>query len=251
MLNQINGVTRRMNKRFKIPDGCTHYPTRGRSTHYNEAIRYMKHPKDDKGSWLTTSNYDKATKHSDSWGTAIDIGAHIGMYAHKMVQDFQKVIAFEPIHHELLKENVPEAEIYPFALTCVSGNRKGGDGRYKHALFKGGETATMCYPKPGNSGSWEIIQELTPPSNHMEKREVALSSLDEWDFTDVDFVKIDAQGCEFEILKGGKKLFTDNSPVVLMEVKYRGRWDFKSIGFLAYLGYQVKEVLGADIIMMK
>lgn len=216
------------NKRFKIPDGCTHYPSRGRSTQYNQA-----------------------TKHLGSWRTAIDIGAHIGMYADKMVKDFERVIAFEPIHHELLKENVPEAEIYPFALTCVSGNRKGGDKRFKHASTKGGKTATMCYPRPGNSGSWEIIQELTPTPGKWEIREVVLSSLDEHDFTDVDFVKIDAQGCEFEILKGGKNLFTDNSPVVLMEVKYRGRWDYKSIGFLAQLGYQVKEVLGADIIMMK
>ena len=50
---------------------------------------------------------------------AIDGGAYVGSWTRILCQNFERVIAFEPVfkNYECLKKNVPDAELHCAALT--------------------------------------------------------------------------------------------------------------------------------------
>lgn len=65
-------------------------------------------------------------------------------------------------------------------------------------------------------------------------------ALDSFDFGKLDWLKIDAEGCELEILRGGTATITRCRPCVLLEQHYHvdPRCEEKCDAFLAELGYE-------------
>ena len=46
--------------------------------------------------------------------------------------------------------------------------------------------------------------------------------MDSFDLKNINFIKIDVQGYEFEVLEGGKKTFLNNTCVVCIEIERSG-----------------------------
>jgi FkbM family methyltransferase len=82
-----------------------------------------------------------------------------------------------------------------------------------------------------------VIVSGTPLSNRV-------STLDEESYReswpDIDFIKIDAEGQEAQVIVGGRELFAAASPLVMYQVKHGGkshndlRWLFEVLGYRSY-----------------
>lgn len=133
--------------------------------------------------------------------TAVDVGAHVGLWTHHLAPNFQKVAAFEPVRElrECFRENVlaENVELYPYALSNTEGE------------------VVMAGPSNGNSGNWALASQ----PEHEVTQKVLAYSLDDFDFNDVDLIKIDVEGWEVEVVRGAERLLDRCGPIVVVEQK--------------------------------
>lgn len=131
-------------------------------------------------------------------GTALDIGANVGLWSRDLTKHFARVIAFEPVavFRECLERNVSGANfvVSPLAL---------GDQDTQ---------ATMIITE-GNSGH----SHLDPAK--MGTGDVQVVRLDNLNMTDVDYIKIDCEGYEYRVLQGAEQTIKRCCPVVVVEQK--------------------------------
>jgi len=156
--------------------------------------------------WAVCKEHIKDTR------TAIDVGAHVGIFTRFLEELFDKVYAFEPEqeNRRCFYKNV-KSEIYPFPF-ALSSRRSHG---------------SLHNPKPNNTGAWEFVEDRGGVST------TQTMTLDSFPFIDVDFIKIDTQGMENEVLIGASRILQENKPVLCVEnsVEVRRRLEF--------LGYKV------------
>ena len=163
--------------------------------------------------------------------TVIDVGAHQGLYtllASKKVGSEGHVIAFEPSPRELrrLRWNLfinrcRNVCVVPFAV----GNSEGTAEFF------------VCLGKETGCNS------LRPPvvPDPVKKIQVPVTTLDRYiekfNVKHVDFIKIDAEGAELDVFKGGIKLLSNYSPLVLCEFadKRTEPWGYRSVDIYNFL----------------
>ncbi|MEF8699914.1 MAG: FkbM family methyltransferase [Candidatus Accumulibacter sp. UW20] len=171
----------------------------------------------------------------------IDIGANFGVYAlcmAKCVQPTGHVWAFEPTSSTalLLAEGIAangftQVTLVQSALSSVSG------------------TAQLSLnPNPELNS---LVHGATATSS---TETVALVSLDEcldrYGWQDIEWVKIDAEGEEANILKGGERFFTQLSPLVQYEIKAGADLHLELVTAFAALGYDsYRLVPGLDLLV--
>jgi FkbM family methyltransferase len=146
------------------------------------------------------SQYNAGVKHAAKRRTAIDVGAHIGIFTQRYAQLFQRVIAIEPVNIRYLRANTakyPNVEIYHNAAS----NRE-GDTVYLHNPSKNNE----------NSGAWEITTEPTDTS-------ITTITIDGLNLSVVDIIKIDTQGVEYSVILGAHNTIKQCRPVIHIESK--------------------------------
>lgn len=179
---------------------------------------------------------------------AIDIGAHIGTWSMHLVKEFDWLQAFEPIpaHRAIYPYNVPmdTVTLHPTAL----GNRVGTvelhwDPCHTGNTHRNVELWSAGVPLPAQPGrpSPEII---TAP----------IRPLDDFGFTEVDFIKIDVEGVEMEVVEGARETIVENRPWMVVEqkgndAKYYGQRRNEASAFLCGLGMKVYENISGDHIM--
>ncbi|MBN2669968.1 MAG: FkbM family methyltransferase [Bacteroidales bacterium] len=136
----------------------------------------------------------------------IDIGCHKGEILDLMYKFSPngKHYAFEPIPHmyqNLIEHYSKKATIYPYALSDESGET----------------TFQFVKNAPAYSGIKKRRYDISNPD--IEEIKVELKTLDELipESTRIDFIKIDVEGAEFGVLKGGKQLLIKNKPTLLFE----------------------------------
>tara|TARA_B100000315_G_scaffold152724_1_gene141500 strand:- start:199 stop:441 length:243 start_codon:yes stop_codon:yes gene_type:complete len=78
---------------------------------------------------------------------------------------------------------------------------------------------------------------------------VKVKKLDEFNFNEIDFIKIDVQSYEYEVLKGAKKTLEINSPIICLEEEYPE--NSRSIKFLESLNYEIVDVALKECIFKK
>lgn len=132
---------------------------------------------------------------------ALDIGAHVGLWARVLASSFEQVHAWEPVFHDILKLNVANltnVTVYPVAL----GNLNGIVGFHK---------ATE------NSGNSRIAPTINAA--------VAIHRLDDlWNpdtdgISVADFIKIDVEGYEHAVIQGAELFIKASKPVMVVEQK--------------------------------
>lgn len=182
--------------------------------------------------------YDRLTKkiikeNLDSDSNCIDIGCHKGEILEILLNQANKGthFAFEPLptyYNELVKSFENRATIYPYALSDKSGETE----------FHFVKNA------PAYSGIEKRKYAIQDPD--IEKLKVTLKKLDDVipENIKIDFIKIDVEGGEFDVLKGGKRLLQENKPLLIFEFG-KGASDFYNVKpkelfeFLADLKYSI------------
>jgi len=182
--------------------------------------------------------YDRLTKKiikenllSDS--NCIDIGCHKGEILDIVLNQAPKGthFAFEPLptfYKELVKKYKNKATIFPFALSDKSGETE----------FHFVKNA------PAYSGIQKRKYAVQDPD--IEKLNVKVEKLDEVipENIEINFIKIDVEGGEFDVLKGGKKLLENHKPLLIFEFG-KGASDFYNVSptdlfkFLNNLNYSL------------
>lgn len=154
---------------------------------------------------------------------AIDGGAHVGSWSIRMAKEFDTVLSFEPLksNYECLIKNtkhLPNVKTLNYAI----GHEKG--------------TASMHDPvNPGNSGAGWL----------MDGNDFEIVAIDDFNLTDVDFIKLDVEGFEPFAIDGAVETIKRCKPIVLVEQKpitARFNLDYMAAGSLLMdMGY--KEVM--------
>jgi FkbM family methyltransferase len=170
------------------------------------------------------------------WRTAIDIGAHCGLWSMHMARRFSRLVAFEPIalHLKCFELNVVRAadkyiDIHAVALGAGSGFV---------AL-----TTTPC-----SSADTSIIIGPDIPG------EIPLHRLDDYDLEHVDFIKVDCNGYELPAMQGAEQTLRANRPCISIEQKPRntaalGLPDRGAIDYLQSLGAVIRHEHGGVYVM--
>jgi len=135
---------------------------------------------------------DIALSHVTKWGTAIDGGAYVGTWSVRMLERFDRVVAFEPLdpNLECLRINAPGAEIIPLALSDVPG-------------------IELCEVKGAG------FAHLGRGAN-----KVQCTTLDSYSYDDLGLIKLDVEGHERQALAGAVETIQKHRPVIIAEMKY-------------------------------
>ena len=163
-----------------------------RDTHFQGPT---KHP-----STYQFQHYNAGVKHAKQRRTAIDVGAHIGIFTQRYAQDFDQVIAIEPQNIKYLRANTKQ---YDNVITY-----------HNAASNVVGETVYLHNPSHNmeNSGAWEIT--TTPTEYH-----TTTITIDSLNITDADLIKIDTQGVEYSVIQGASNTITQCRPVIHIETR--------------------------------
>ncbi len=139
--------------------------------------------------------YLKALPFAKRRRTAIDVGAHVGLWTRYMARDFSRVVAFEPE-----KDN--------FACLLRNTEKLRNVDTYRVALAEKSGWGTMVNPMHNNTGAWELT----------DGNDISLKALDSFEFTSVDLIKIDTQGSEAGVLEGARETLLREKPIVIVEI---------------------------------
>ena len=149
---------------------------------------YQKHQRD------TIFNFIKNNKINLT--NAIDVGAHIGFWLKDMCKEFKHVYAFEPVDEvrNCLFENIKAGNytLYPYGL--------GNEDKKTKVNYNPEATGNTYISESGN-------------------KEIEIKRLDSFNLPQIDYIKIDAEGFEIEVIKGGVELIEKYKPFIHVEIK--------------------------------
>lgn len=143
--------------------------------------------------------YDKIIRPSVG-DVVIDAGAHIGSFtvrASQMVGETGKVYAFEP-------------NLNNFHWLTINTGSLHNVQTFNKALWSSNkmiELFVIQYPYVGFSAFGSSVKTAVPAV-----------TLDEIVFGKVNFIKIDVEGSELEVLKGAKRILEEHHPYIVMEI---------------------------------
>ena len=141
---------------------------------------------------------DRSLKFCKNFRTAIDIGANVGLWSRDLVQHFGNVIAFEPV--EIFRE-------------CLIANISSWNLQIQDvALGDVASTVNM------------IITEDNMGHTHVDPTsygtgDTQICKLDQFNYQEVDYIKLDCEGFEYRVLLGGEQTIKSNRPIVVVEQK--------------------------------
>lgn len=158
-------------------------------------------------------------------GTAIDVGANKGIYAHMLAQVCDKVIAFEA-NEKLAKVLCAALPSHCEVLAKAASDENG--------------TANFYIPLEEDNGAADRpnVGSMERPDGPMRVVSVETVRLDDMALDNVRFVKIDVEGHEAAVLSGAWKMLEQHKPTVLLEIlepatdKAKAIFDrFKNMGY--------------------
>ena len=164
---------------------------------------------------------------------AVEIGGHVGLWAVDICKNFSRVEIFEPVeefrkclHKNLKDRNIDNYKIQPFAL-----------GSKEHQ--------THIKIDPTSTGDTHI--------NENSKTVIDVKKLDNFNYDNVDFIKIDTEGYEYHVLKGAIKTLKKHKPMIVVEIKEKHLRRFNTSPeqiheYLTSLDYILDNVVNSEYI---
>lgn len=145
---------------------------------------------------------------------ALDIGAHRGILTKRLLERFEIVHAFEPT--ELAKQIDSRAIVHNVAV-----------GRYPgYCSMQSGEE---------NNGQTHVVV----------GQNVAVVTIDSLGLNP-DFIKIDVEGYEFDVLRGARDTLEQYRPVLMIEENHLcqryGHKEYEVSDFLLSMGYKRRQL---------
>lgn len=171
----------------------------------------------------------------------IDIGANYGAYTLSMaktVGSTGKIWAFEPASSTAayLAEGIKANSFTHINLEKSALSKTKGTAEF--FLSENSELNTLTRCAETTAGS-EIVSVVT-----LDDR------MEAYDWKDIDFVKIDAEGEEKNILAGGKRFFATLSPLIQYEIKAGNEIHLNLVNAFETLGYaSYRLVPGLDLLI--
>jgi len=170
-------------------------------------------------------NLEKIRKILPSNPTIVDCGANYGNHTIYYVKfmNAKKVYVFEPIK-----------KIYDVMLEVLNINKIDNVDVYNMGVSAKHEEIQLVSMIPENKGSfafWYKGEEIEKKpyemgfKKHIDANHLIAHSvpLDDMINEKIDFIKIDVEGMEMEVLKGAKRLINEYSPLILIEVWGRNK----------------------------
>lgn len=167
------------------------------------------------------------------WDIGANIGFYTGLFA-SQVKDTGAVIAFEPAARTCgyLQENVCLNE---FTNVTVVNKGLGDHTEQRHLYYSKAALA-------------EGTASLKYPNGRTASERVTLDTIDNLigKLPTPDFIKIDVEGYQLEVLRGGEHFLKTHAPLLMAELKDVGktnRDDFSEIEkYITNLGYSLYEI---------
>lgn len=185
---------------------------------YNFCKSYLeKHNSDNNCDIHTNGELRFMKRNLGNCSMVFDIGANAGEWTKLALKINQNIElhCFEPGSHAfktLISNNLPENVIcnnFGFSSTKCEGPLY---------AFENDSGATSLYQREGLENGWG----LKPPKwKEMAKLDTLKNYCHEKNITEIDFMKVDVEGHEFEVIKGGKSLF-DSAQVKIIQFEYGG-----------------------------
>ena len=126
----------------------------------------------------------------------IDIGSHIGFWSKDFTNTFKHTYAFDPIPQvrECYIKNITNSNytLYPYGL--------GKENKKISVLYSPKETGNTHASDKGNL-------------------EIEVKTIDTFNLPNIDYIKIDAEGYEIEVVEGAKELIERCKPFIHIEAK--------------------------------
>jgi len=151
--------------------------------------------------WILDGEYQKKQRDAilefvNRDGYAIDIGAHVGFWLRDMCKQFKHVYAFEPIEEvrQCLARNVGAENYSTYSVGL------GAKNDVIKVNYNPAETGNTHASKDGN-------------------QTITIRKLDDMNLPKIDYIKVDTEGFEIEVLKGGEKMIEKYKPFIHVEVK--------------------------------
>lgn len=149
---------------------------------------------------------------------AIDIGANEGIYSYALAQIFEKVEAFEPqswCTNDIVYYSESQGgkiNIHQVGLSNFNGSLM------LHIPFSSDSYSSLI------TGLGSLTTGLASFRNIEGRQtciEVPVRKLDDYNFTDVSFIKIDVEGHESKVIEGSYNTILRERPIILVEVEQR------------------------------
>ena len=207
-----------------LPDGEKHFPewmtkngevVNGRGTYQIKKFR-------------------EAMKWCKRFRAAVDVGAHVGLWSMHMASQFAEVYAFEPV--------VQFRE-------CWRANMTGVKNTTLHHVALGAVRAEVKMAiDSADSGGTHV-------ANNGLDTDTPLVPLDSYEFGEVDFIKIDCEGYELDVLEGAVKTIDRWKPCIIVEQKPHklavnyGIKGAPAVDYLLGMGAKLRKEMGGDFIM--
>ena len=168
----------------------------------------------------------------------LDIGANYGLYTLSMANRQARVWAFEPTPAVMncLRQSVAANGFGTVQLLQAGLSNRCGTARFAlnanpemNSILADGQTCNVC-------------------------EEITLTTLDtcaaQYNWKQIDFIKLDAEGEEVKILQGGESILTTASPLVMFEFKLDETINFELIEAFSKLGYSAYRLVpGAGVLI--
>ena len=163
--------------------------------------------------WEKIEFSDIMNHHISNWDVALDIGAHVGIWSMRLAKRFKRVYAFEPVpkHIECWKQNMQrftsehsEWENVSILETVALSHEKG--------------IGTMIVPNTTNTGRATFVEKLFIDKHNFPKIQVQTKTLDSYEFSQVDFIKIDVESFELKVLQGAENTIRKHRPIMYIEI---------------------------------
>ncbi len=177
--------------------------------------------------------------HVDKFRNAIDIGANIDLWAKDICKKFRHAYLFEPHEKnvECLKKNLENFKNYEI-YECALSNKNDLLDLHLYPEGLGGNTIS---PPLGSSS---IITE-----------KVQANVLDSYNFENIDYVKIDVQFHELEVLEGSLETLKRNNPILCIEAARRDQEELsyvkRFVELLNGLNYKIVGESGKELFFKK
>ena len=169
-------------KGWYLPDSDTHFE------HYIKDGGYQTVHRD------TILKYVKENR--PNLKNCIDVGSHIGFWSKDFTNLFTHTFAFDPIPQvrECYIKNITNSNytLYPYGL--------GKENKKIRVLYYPKETGNTHASDKGNL-------------------EIEIKTIDTFNLPNIDYIKIDAEGYEIEVVEGAKKLIEECKPFIHIEAK--------------------------------
>lgn len=206
-----------------LPDG---------ETHLTEWMTKNGEIVDGKGSYQI-KKFREAMKWVKQFRTAVDVGAHCGMWSMQLAPRFRVLLAFEPVaaHRECFLMNAPAQSV--------------GISVHLHACALGDHDGMVkIRTAPTSSGDSWVDGE----------GDIPMKRLDEFDLQDVDFIKLDCEGYELFALRGGEETLKRCHPCVIVEQKPGraqkfGLEETQAVDYLRGLGAHLRAAISGDYVL--